>query len=99
MTRFLVSPSLLLIYASLLWGGNTVVARAIIDDIGPLSISFWRWLLAIAVLLPFTWRQVRRDWPTLARNLGYVAALGFSSVTIYTVAVYAAAQTIPATNL
>lgn len=99
MGRVLLTPAILLAFASLFWGANTVVARAVTNDIGPLSISFWRWLLAVVLLLPFTIRHVRKDWQVLVANAGFITVLGFSSVTAYTASIYIAAQTTQAINL
>ena len=42
-----------LLIAVLCWSGNALVARAFYDQIPPLSLSFWRWVLATTLLLPF----------------------------------------------
>src|SRR5690606_6720270 len=53
-----------LVLAAVFWAGNALVARAVRDDIPPLSLSFWRWSLALAILLPFVaptlWRERER---------------------------------------
>ena len=41
-----------LLIAVLCWSGNALVARAFYDQIPPLSLSFWRWVLATTLLLP-----------------------------------------------
>jgi drug/metabolite transporter (DMT)-like permease len=53
---------LLLLLPPLLWAGNAVVGRALIDQIPPLLLNGLRWLLALVLLLPFTrllWREPR----------------------------------------
>ena len=97
--RALASPGLSLVYASVFWGANAVVARAVIHDIDPFSLTFWRWLLAVIVLLPFVWTYLRKDWPEIVRNAGLITLLGLSSVTAYTITFYVASQTTPAINL
>lgn len=66
------SPYFLLSFAILLWGGNFVAARLANLDMPPVALSFWRHLLAVAVVAPFIWPQLRRDafemrrrWKTL----------------------------------
>lgn len=68
MHRLAVSPQLLLILASLFWGANSVVGRAIAESIPPISISFWRWLIAFLVLLPFTGRALVRALPVIRQH-------------------------------
>lgn len=44
---------------------NVVVGRAAHADIPPLGLSFWRWVFASALFLPFTWRRMREQWPLI----------------------------------
>ena len=54
MTRPLLWAWLGLALASLCWAGNALVARAFAGDIPPFSLGFWRWALALGLLLPLT---------------------------------------------
>src|SRR5262245_36665717 len=63
------SPVLLLTLTPLLWSGNFIAGRALREDIDPVTLNFARWLIALAVLTPFVWRDavaasrvVRREW-------------------------------------
>lgn len=51
-----LTPGLILLLSlpPLLWAGNAVVGRALIDSVPPLLLNTLRWLLALALLLPFT---------------------------------------------
>ncbi len=46
---------------ALFWGGTTVAARAAAGDIPPLTLTFWRWAIALVLFIPFGfgpfWRQ------------------------------------------
>jgi drug/metabolite transporter (DMT)-like permease len=55
----------LLALATLCWAGNHIVGRFIAGVVPPGGLAVVRWLLTIAVVLPFAWSQVRRDWPAL----------------------------------
>ena len=52
-----------LVLTPLFWAGNAVVAKSVVGEIPPLSMSFWRWVIALTILLPFglpgVWRQRR----------------------------------------
>ena len=48
--------------ATLFWGGNFIVGRLVRQDITPLALTFWRWLLALAILLPLSAAELRREW-------------------------------------
>ncbi|BAN50578.1 DMT family transporter [Metapseudomonas resinovorans] len=88
-----------LLVASLFWAGNALVARAFHDAIPPFSLAFWRWTLALAILLPFVARPMWEHRAAL-RHAGWrlvlVAALGIST---YSVLLYFAARTTVAINL
>ena len=51
--RLLTSPYLLMTLAMLCWAGNWLLARALRADITPIGLNFWRWLVALLLLLPF----------------------------------------------
>ena len=93
------TPILMLTTASLFWAGNVVMARAVFTEIEPFTVTLFRWLVAIALLLPFTWRYVKRDWPVIRSALGVLSTLGFLSVSIYATTVYIAAHTTGAINI
>ena len=41
-----------------LWGSTLVVARATYEIVPPLALAFWRWVVAVVVLLPFVWKKL-----------------------------------------
>lgn len=82
----------------LFWAGNFVLGRAVRADIAPLALSFWRWVLALAILLPFAWPALRRDWPIIRQHSGILALLGVLGVANYNSLVYIGLQQTSATN-
>jgi drug/metabolite transporter (DMT)-like permease len=44
---------LLLVIANLSWSGNMIVGRAFAGWVPPLGLSMMRWIIALAVVLPF----------------------------------------------
>jgi len=69
-------PFLLLLVSAASWGGNWAAARAVTLEIPPFSLSFWRWALAAALLLPFARAQLREDAALVRRHLPALAAFG-----------------------
>ncbi|MDM5230361.1 EamA family transporter [Lysinibacillus pakistanensis] len=47
-----IPPYVLLMLATLLWGGNFVIGRAVSGDIPPLTLAFLRWCVAFIVFFP-----------------------------------------------
>ncbi|HLV17119.1 MAG TPA: EamA family transporter [Pseudomonas sp.] len=88
-----------LLLSSLLWAGNALVGRAIAGEIPPLALSFWRWTLALCILLPFVAGTLWRHRDTL-RQAGWrllvIAALGIGA---YNSLLYTAARSTTAINI
>jgi len=97
--RFRWPPYLLLALAPLCWAGNIVLGRAIYHDISPISLNFWRWVVAAAVLLPFAAGGIRDHWPLIRRNLGLFSVLAFSAITLFNTFMYVALTTTTAINV
>ncbi len=88
--KFLVSPALLLALATLFWGGNFVIGRAVVAEIPPIGLSIWRWLIALAVLLPFTAGPLWRDRKALLAHWRIIVILGVTGIGAFHTCVYVA---------
>jgi drug/metabolite transporter (DMT)-like permease len=82
----------------LLWAGNSIVGRAVRNDVGPFTLSFVRWAGATLVLLPFALGAFRRDWPVLRRSWLIVLALGLTGVAAFNAIMYTGLHFTTATN-
>ncbi|CCA92479.1 DMT family transporter [Novosphingobium sp. PP1Y] len=92
------SPFLLLSLASLFWALNPIVGRAARDLLSPLSLAFWRWLVALLVLLPFAWRHVVADRKVLCQAWPMLTVLGVFGVGVFAYIGYWSLQLTTATN-
>lgn len=92
------TPPALLVLAAVFWGLNPIVGRAVHELISPLSLAFWRWVIALAVLLPFALPYLIRDFGRLRRNLTFLLGLGLIGVGIFSFLVYWSLQHTTATN-
>ncbi len=90
---------LLLILPPLFWAGNAVLARGVADLIPPVAMSFWRWALALLILLPFTWKQTRRDWPEIRQHWKIIFLLGLLGIASFNTLLYAAAHSTTVINI
>ena len=85
--------------AVLIWSGNTVISKLAASVIAPDTISFYRWLIALAILTPWlalpTWKNRQRIKPYLSR----LAVLGCLGMAAYQGLSYVAAQTSSAVNM
>jgi drug/metabolite transporter (DMT)-like permease len=91
-------PYLLLTLTVLFWSGNFVLGRGIRELIPPISLNFWRWVGALVILTPFSWRAVRRQRALLLTHWKLLALLALPSITIFNMFIYTALQTATAIN-
>jgi len=70
----------LLALANLFWAGNWVLGRALRDAFDPITLNFWRWLVAVLVLAPFALPGLIRQRHAIRRHAGLLALLVFSRV-------------------
>lgn len=92
-SRLTPATAALLVLPPLFWAGNAVVARALVGHFPPLALSFWRWALAFAILLPFAARSIHAHRRTLRTHWRILTAIGFLGVTCYNSLQYLALQT------
>ncbi|MER1988974.1 MAG: DMT family transporter [Solibacillus isronensis] len=81
-------PQLLLILATLLWGGNFVIGRAVSGDIPPITLAFLRWIVAFLVFFPIAYQRTKKEWPSLRQHLGAVIVLALTGVAAFNTLVY-----------
>ncbi len=85
--------------ATVIWSGNFVVARAVADMIPPWQCNFWRWLVALAALLPFAWKHLAADLPLIRAHLRYLTLQAILGVTLMNTLIYKAGQTTESLNM
>lgn len=83
----------------LIWSGNTVVTKAAAGVIAPSSISFYRWLIAFLVLLPFVGPVAWRNRAAAGRYWLQLAVLSLLGMVGYQSFAYEAAETTTAVNM
>jgi drug/metabolite transporter (DMT)-like permease len=93
-----VSPYLLLAMANLFWAGNWIVGRGMRADVPPIALSFWRWIIALACLLPLAWPYLRRDRAVLLAGWRSLAVLGILGTCLYNALTYLGLQQTEAIN-
>ena len=94
----LLSPQLGLSAAALFWSGNFIVGRALRDVVSPLPLNFWRWMIALAILLPFTGASLWRHRQIILREWKLIAAIGVTGIGAFHSFVYLALVSTSAVN-
>ncbi|UCH47355.1 MAG: DMT family transporter [Betaproteobacteria bacterium] len=91
-------PYLLISLAVLSWAGNWVLGRGMRNEIGPVAMGFWRWTLALALILPFCWSELRTKWPVVRRHWWQLTLLGILGAVVFNTMVYVGLQYTETTN-
>ena len=98
MRKLFANPYLLLTLTVLSWSGNMVIGRGIRGDIPPLTLAFWRWVIAFLLVLPLALPHLKTQWPLLKKGWKPLLVLGLLGVGGYNTFAYLALQHTSATN-
>lgn len=98
MKRSAFLPYFLLVLTVLFWSGNFVLGRGIRELIPPVSLNFWRWMGAFAILLPFGLPRILRQRDLFRKHWKMVLLLSIPSITVFNAFIYTALQTTTTTN-
>jgi len=98
MTRQELKPYLLLCLPSLFWSGNFVLARALAGYLPPIGFVFWRWVVALLILLPLSWAALRPALPIVRRHWALMLAFGVLGVSAFNLLIYWAVNYTTAIN-
>ena len=83
----------------LIWSGNFIIARGVHEWIPPISLAFWRWLIALLILTPITFRKVHEEWIHIKANLVYLFFMGLTGISMFNTIIYFAGHHTSASNL
>tara|TARA_B100000579_G_scaffold413643_1_gene406490 strand:+ start:640 stop:1536 length:897 start_codon:yes stop_codon:yes gene_type:complete len=85
---------ILLIFSTLFWSGNFLVAKlAYNSSLAPLKLSFFRWFIAFLIILPFSYKSIFKNINLIKDNLKIIVFLSILSVAIFNSFTYIAMQT------
>lgn len=82
-----------------LWAGNMVLGRALAADFPPVSLAVFRWLITLALLLPFVGRILWQQRAALRREWLMITACGAFGIAGYNALAYVALKSVPAANV
>jgi len=94
-----VSGYLYAIGATAIWSGNFIIARGLSDTIPPVSLAFWRWVVAVLVFLPFASKSLIAERKILKDHLPYLCVTALLGITVFNTLIYFAGHTTTAINL
>ena len=75
---------IMLVCATLFWAGNFMVGKlAYLENIPPMSLVFFRWMLVWVILLPFTYKEILDNKKVILNNLPLLFFLALTSVGLF----------------
>ena len=80
------------------YAGNILVGSAL-NDLPPITVTFFRLVIAAVVLLPLAWRPAWEHRATFRRHAGPLLVLTLTGVTFFSTFIYGALQFTSATNV
>lgn len=93
-----VSPYVLLVLTPFFWACNWTVGRGMHSEIPPMAMTFYRWLFAIAFMVPFALPHVRRQWPLIRTHWRMLLLLGVLGIGSHNALAYLGLNYTTATN-
>jgi len=98
LAAWLRSPVLALALATLFWAGSFVVGRALRDELDPVAITLWRWIISLMIFAPFVWRDILGHFRVLVREWRLLMGLALTGIALFHPLVYVALKHTSATN-
>ena len=85
-----LKAAIFLCFASLFWSGNFVIGRfsSIENIVSPLSLAFYRWVIAFLILTPFCLQKAIKELPLLKKQPGMIFLIILTGPTLFNTLVY-----------
>ncbi|MFT7654267.1 MAG: drug/metabolite transporter (DMT)-like permease, partial [Candidatus Azotimanducaceae bacterium] len=90
---------LLLTLTSLCFGANTTFAKLAVGEVSPMMMVALRWLVVVVLLVILNTKTLRRDWPALRPQLGFLFLMGGFGLAAFNGLFYIAAHHTTAINM
>ena len=85
-----LKATIVLCFASLFWSGNFVIGRlaSVESLVSPLSLGFYRWVIAFIILTPFCFSKAFKELPLLKKQPGMIFLIILTGPTLFNTLVY-----------
>jgi len=97
--RMFGNAYVLLLIATLGWGGNAVAGKLASSDWGPFTLTCIRWLLVVVVLLPFAWRHMVQDKTLIVKRWWFFIFAGGVGMALFNLLMFLALNYTTAINV
>ncbi len=80
----------LLVLTALIWAGNSVAGKIGVGHIDPILLTSLRWIAAVAVIIPLSFRRLRADWAMVRQNWPLLIGSGVVGFGLFNMLLYTA---------
>ncbi|MDO7788180.1 DMT family transporter [Desulforamulus aquiferis] len=91
-------PYLLLVLATLFWGGNFVVARNLLQIVPPFHLSIMRLGVAFLLFLPFAWSEWKEHKSLILKHWRIIVLFSVTGIAAFNALLYVALQSTTSIN-
>ena len=92
-------PFLLLFIQPIFMASNLIVARGGVEYVPPISLAFWRWAAVFLLLLPFTYRSLKKNFKFVKQEYKRIFFIGSMGCGVCGAFPFLAGQTTTVTNM
>jgi len=89
----------LAIITTIIWSGNFIIARGVYKEIPPISLAFYRWLLASIIIFFIGYKKFIAEKTFVLKNCRYLFWVALMGITLFNTFIYIAGHYTSAINL
>ena len=89
----------LLTLGNIFWSMNVVLGRAVVGQVPPIALAYWRWTGAFLVAIGFAWPHLKKDFPILQKNWKLLSLLAATGIATFNTAAYIGLTSTTALNV
>jgi drug/metabolite transporter (DMT)-like permease len=84
-----IKAYIMLTLCSLFWSGNFIVGKfATLYQVPPLTLNFFRWLIVWIIIIPFTFKNILKNFKTIKKNFYSIFIMSITSISVFNSVVY-----------
>jgi drug/metabolite transporter (DMT)-like permease len=84
-----IKAYIMLTLCSLFWSGNFIVGKfATLYEVPPLTLNFFRWLIVWIILIPFTLKDIIKNFIIIKNNFYSIFFMSITSISVFNSVIY-----------
>lgn len=87
------------VFTVMMWSMNLIYAKYLAGLLTPSEISFYRWFIAIFIMLPLSYKAMRKEWKKIISHWKMILLMAMSGLGLQNWLIYRAGYTASATDM